>query len=204
LYLFISLDEGAAIASYHPFRLFPFNSRIWCHSFLAYMRVVVALHGAEHPDVMDAMVAFACDIMNYTEVYHWQFAVLPLAIAWHEQVLHTGPLVAENCKIDPLWRDLYINSAAVAKTTPAKAPTQRRSLRARQRLTAQRSVSLWAGVLRTSTEAAKRQLAPTAMSNSRHLPLATTLRDSQNSHHGQYFHSLVNTFETVFLGHQGH
>jgi hypothetical protein len=72
---------------------------------------------------MDAMVAFVCDIMNFTEVYHWQFAVLPLAIAWHEQVLHTGPLVAENWKIDPLWRDLYINSAAVAKTTPPKTPT---------------------------------------------------------------------------------
>jgi hypothetical protein len=102
---------------------FGFNSRIWCHSFLAYMRVVMALHGAEHPDVMDAMVAFVCDTMNFTEVYHWQFAVLPLAIAWHEQVLHTGPLVAENWKIDPLWRDLYINSAAVAKTTPPKSPT---------------------------------------------------------------------------------
>ncbi len=102
---------------------FGFNSRIWSHAFIGYTRVIMALHGTEHPDITDAMLAFYCEIMSFTEAYHWQLGVLPLAIAWHDQVHQLGPLVAENWKISQLWRDLYITPGTIAKATPPKNPT---------------------------------------------------------------------------------
>jgi hypothetical protein len=99
---------------------FGFSCRIWSHAFICYTRVIMALHNAEHSDVVDAMLSFHGEILSLTEAYNWQLGVLPLAIAWHEQVLQVGPLVAGNWKVSPLWRDVYITPAAVARPTPPK------------------------------------------------------------------------------------
>jgi hypothetical protein len=58
---------------------------IWSKNFITYVRVVSIFHGVQHPRILDRLLEFHNVIVELSQTYDWQKAVLPLARFFIEQ-----------------------------------------------------------------------------------------------------------------------
>jgi hypothetical protein len=63
---------------------------IWSKNFITYVRVVSIFHGVQHPRILDKLLEFHNIVVELSQTYDWQKAVLPLALLFHRTALHKG------------------------------------------------------------------------------------------------------------------
>jgi hypothetical protein len=63
---------------------------IWSKNFITYVQVVSVFHGVKYPLVVKKFLEFHNTIVELSQTYDWQKAVLPLALLHHRTALHNG------------------------------------------------------------------------------------------------------------------
>jgi hypothetical protein len=63
---------------------------IWSKNFITYVRVVSVFHGVQHPQIVNKLLDLHNTIVELSQTYDWQKAVLPLALLIHRTGLHKG------------------------------------------------------------------------------------------------------------------
>jgi hypothetical protein len=72
------------------------DSTIFTQGFVVYQRIVHELFGATHPEMGIALVCFLGQVLDASERFGWQEAVLPMALYHMGRVTSFGTLVAAN------------------------------------------------------------------------------------------------------------
>jgi hypothetical protein len=100
------------------------DASLWVHCFSNYIAIWGSLFSVQHPRVMVGMVLFLRYVCDISKIYHWQDAVLPLALNKHQMLIDRGILTIppEDWAVEPSVANAYLRPDMLLLSKPASTP----------------------------------------------------------------------------------